>query len=162
MRAPNSFVSSAQERLAKRLILHAEHEAIEEKARAGMIPEGVAEAMLEDLAADLRGVRASQPAKLTVGPEELLKNVPFFADMPETEFSIVSAKLRRRTAPAGEIIVRQGGSVSSLFLVARGVVRVCPDKTADLAGTWRRLSPGNSSVKWPCSMELDGPRRAER
>jgi hypothetical protein len=114
MRAPNSFVSSAQERLAKRLILHAEHEAIEEKARAGMIPEGVAEAMLEDLAADLRGVRASQPAKLTVGPEELLKNVPFFADMPETEFSIVSAKLRRRTAPAGEIIVRQGGSVSIL------------------------------------------------
>ena len=118
------FVSSAQERLAKRMVLHAEHEAIEEKARAGMIPDGVAGAMLEDLTAELRGIRASQPGKLTVGPEELLKNVPFFTDMPEDEFSVVAAKLRRRTAPAGEIIVRQGGSDSSLFLVARGVIRV--------------------------------------
>ena len=80
--------------------------------------------MLEDLAAELREIRASQPDKLTVGPEELLKNVPFFADMPEDEFSTVAAKLRRRTAPAGETIVRQGGSGSSLFLVARGVIRV--------------------------------------
>jgi CPA1 family monovalent cation:H+ antiporter len=118
------FVSSAQERLATRMILHAEHEAIREQARAGMIPDGVAEAMLEDLAAELRAVRASQPAKLTVGPEELLKKVPFFTDMPEEEFSTVAAKLRSRTAPAGEVIVRQGGSGSSLFLVARGVIRV--------------------------------------
>ena len=36
----------------------------------------------------------------------------------------LAAKLRRRTAPAGEVIVRQGGSGSSLFLVARGVIRV--------------------------------------
>ena len=106
------------------MLLHAEHEAIAEQARAGMIPEGVAEAMLEDLAAELRGVRASQPGKLAVGPEELLKKVPFFTDMPEGEFSTVATKLRRRTVPAGEIIVRQSGSGSSLFLVARGVVRV--------------------------------------
>ena len=118
------FVSSAQERLARRTVLHAEREAIEEKARAALIPQGVAEGMLEDLDAELREIRASQPEKLMVGPEELLKNVPFFADMPEGEFSVVAAKLRQRTVPAGEIIVRQGGSGSSLFLVARGVIRV--------------------------------------
>ena len=118
------FVSSAQERLARRMVLHAEREAIEEKARAGLIPEGVAEGMLEDLAAELKEIRASQPEKLTVGAGELLKNVPFFADMPESEFSVVAAKLRRRTVPAGEIIVRQGGSGDSLFIVARGVIRV--------------------------------------
>ncbi len=67
--------------------------------------------MLEDLAAELREIRASQPDKLTVGPEEFLKNVPFFADMPEDEFSTVAAKLRRRTAPAGEIVVHQAGRV---------------------------------------------------
>ena len=118
------FVTSAQERLAQRMVLHAECEAIEEKARAGLIPQGVAEGMLEDLAAELREIRASQPEKLTVGPEELLKNVPFFSDMPSSEFSVVAAKLWPRTVPAGEIIVRQGGSGSSLFLVARGVIRV--------------------------------------
>ena len=106
------------------MVLHAECEAIEERARAGMIPEGVAEAMLEELAADLRGIRASQPEKLTVGPEELLKRVPFFSNMPEEEFSVVPAKLRPRTVPTGETIVRQNGSDSSLFLVARGVIRV--------------------------------------
>jgi CPA1 family monovalent cation:H+ antiporter len=106
------------------MVLRTESETIEEKARAGLIPEGVAEGMLEDLAAELREIRASQPEKLTVGPEELLKNVPFFTDMPESEFSVVAGKLRRRTVPAGEIIVRQGGSGSSLFMVARGVVRV--------------------------------------
>jgi CPA1 family monovalent cation:H+ antiporter len=118
------FVSSAQERLAKRMVLHAERETIEEKARAGLIPEGVAEGMLEDLATELREIKANQPEKLTVGPEELLKNVPFFTDVPENEFSVVAGKLRRRTVPAGEIIVRQGGSGSSLFMVARGVIRV--------------------------------------
>ena len=69
------FVNSAQERLAKRMVLHAKREAIEEKAHAGLLPEGIAEAMLEDLAAELREIRASQPDKLTVGPEELLKNI---------------------------------------------------------------------------------------
>ena len=130
------FVSSAQERLAKRMVLHAEHEAIEEKARAGLIPEGVAEGMLEDLAAELKDIRASQPEKLTVGAGELLKNVPFFADMPDSEFSVVAAKLRRRTVPAGEIIVRQGGSGSSLFMVARGVIRV----TRQVGGVTRDLA----------------------
>ena len=92
--------------------------------------------MLEDLAAELRKIRASQPEKLTVGPEELLKNVPFFADMPESEFSVVAGKLRRRTVPAGEIIVRQGGSGSSLFMVARGVIRV----TRQVGGDRRDLA----------------------
>ena len=62
------------------MVLHAEREAVEEKARAGLLPEGVAEAMLEGLAAEVREIRASQPAKLTVGPEELLKKVAFFTD----------------------------------------------------------------------------------
>jgi Na+:H+ antiporter len=37
---------------------------------------------------------------------------------------MVAERLRRRTSPAGEMIVRQGGSGDSLFLVARGVIRV--------------------------------------
>ena len=118
-----------------------ESETIEEKARAGLIPEGVAEGMLEDLAAELREIRASQPEKLTVGPEELLKNVPFFTDMPESEFSVVAGKLRRRTVPAGEIIVRQGGSGSSLFMVARGVDQ------SDPAGWWSHKGLGDA-YRW--------------
>ena len=112
------FVSSAQERLAKRMVLHAEHEAIEEKARAGLIPEGVAEGMLEDLAAELREIRASQPEKLTVGAGELLKNVPFFDDMPESELSVIVYLLHDR---CGGISVLGCGN----GLLSSGAFSVC-------------------------------------
>lgn len=118
------FVGATQERLAERLVLHAEREAIEEKARSGTIPEGVAETMLDDMAEELRELRASQVSQLKVDPRELLRKVPFFRDTPEDEFEQVASRLRRRTAPAGEAIIRQGERGSSLFLVARGVIRV--------------------------------------
>jgi CPA1 family monovalent cation:H+ antiporter len=118
------FVSATQDRLADRLALHAEQEAIEEKAHAGTIPHGVAEVMLEEMAHELKALRATQSAKLVIGPGELLKKVPFFQGVPREEFELVAESLRRRTAPAGDTIVKQGGGSSSLFLVARGVVRV--------------------------------------
>jgi len=118
------FVAHTQERLAERLVLHAEREAIQEKAHAGTIPEGVAEAMLDEMADELRELRASQADKLRIDPRELLRKVPFFEDTPDEEFGRVAAKLRPRTSPAGEVIIRQGETGESLFLVARGVVRV--------------------------------------
>ena len=118
------FVAATQERLADRLALHAEQEAIEEKAHAGIIPHGVAEVMLEEMAQELRALRASQAAKLAIDPGELLKKVPFFKGIPAEEFRTVTERLRRRTAPAGDAIVKQGEGGQSLFLVARGVVRV--------------------------------------
>ena len=118
------FVAATQERLADRLALHAEQEAIEEKAHAGIIPHGVADVMLEEMALELRALRASQAAKLTIDPAELLKKVPFFKGVPKEEFAAVAEHLRRRTAPTADVIVKQGDRGSSLFLVARGVVRV--------------------------------------
>ena len=118
------FVAAMQERLADRLVKHAEHEAIEEKARAGVIPLGVAEVMLSELEQELRDLRASQARHLRVEPEELLRKVPFFKGLPTAEFLSLAGRLRRRTAPSGEIIVRQGTTGDSLYLVARGVIRV--------------------------------------
>ena len=118
------FVAATQERLADRLALHAEQDAIEEKSHAGIIPHGVAEVMLEEMATELRALRASQAGKLAIDPKELLKKVPFFQGISFDEYDNVARRLRRHTAPTGEAIVRQGDSGSSLFLVARGVVRV--------------------------------------
>lgn len=118
------FVAATQARLADRLALHAEQEAIEEKAHAGIIPHGVAEIMLEEMAHELHTLRASQATKLAIDPKELLKKVPFFQAIPPEEYALVTDRLRRRTAPAGDAIVKQGDGGSSLFLVARGVVRV--------------------------------------
>src|SRR5207244_3779414 len=68
--------------------------------------------------------------------EELFRKVPFFQSLPSVEFASVAARLRRRTAPAGEVIVRQGAGGDSLYLVARGVIRVSRQdggSTRDLA-----------------------------
>jgi len=118
------FVSAAQHRLAERLALQAEKEAIEEKARGGSIPKGVADIMVADLAHEIRILSGSQARALAVDPEELLKKVPFFEGLPRDEFELIATKLKRRTAPSGDVIVKQGERGSSLFLLARGVVRV--------------------------------------
>jgi Na+:H+ antiporter len=118
------FVAAAQDRLAARLALQAEKEAIEERARSGAIPQGVAEAMLDEVADRMLELRTSRTGRLAVDPEELLKKVPFFEGLPLVEFSQVASKLKRRTAPSGDPIVKQGERGSSIFLVARGVVRV--------------------------------------
>ncbi len=91
---------------------------------AGTIPEGVAKVMLSDMQSELATLRASRPDKLHVGPEELLKKVPFFRRLPRDEFREVAKRLRLRTGPTGDRIVTQGRPGSTLYLIARGVIRV--------------------------------------
>ncbi|MCH7992483.1 MAG: cation:proton antiporter [Gemmatimonadetes bacterium] len=118
------FVAATQDRLAGRLALQAEKEALEQRARSGAIPRGVANQILEDLSQRMVDLSTTRTGKLAVDPEELLKNVPFFEGLPREEFGRVAQRLKRRTAPGGDPIVKQGERGSSLFLVARGVVRV--------------------------------------
>jgi CPA1 family monovalent cation:H+ antiporter len=130
------FVASAQTRLASRIVVHAERESIAEQARAGLVPEGVAHHLLRQMDDQLRRLRTLPRTRLSAAPSELLRKVPFFRDLPEEEARLVVDQLRRRTAPVGELIVRQGMPGSSMFLVARGVVRVTRsdgDLTRDLA-----------------------------
>jgi CPA1 family monovalent cation:H+ antiporter len=118
------FVSSAQRSLADRLALHAGEDEIRERVVAGTVPEGVGRVLLGRMRDELASLRRTTPDTLAVGPEELLKNVPFFTGLPAVEFRMVAEKLRLRTAPTGDRIVTQGRAGSSLYLIARGVVRV--------------------------------------
>ena len=118
------FVSAAQRRLGDRLALHAGEDEIRERVLAGTVPEGVAKVMRAQLRSELAGLRRMEAEKLVVGPEELLKKVPFFSGLPAVEFKMVADKLRPRTAPTGDRIVTQGRPGSTLYLIARGVVRV--------------------------------------
>ncbi len=118
------FVSAMQERLAKRLLVHAESETIKSEARAGSIPHGVRDVMLADLANEIRELRGADIAHLVLDPEELLRKVPFFHDTPPEEFARAAKSLRQRTIAAGTAIIKQDELGDSLFLIARGVVRV--------------------------------------
>lgn len=118
------FVAAMQERLAERLVLHAEREVIEAAVRAGTIPLAVAEPILEELASEIRQTRGRATGQLRVDPSELLRKVPFFHTLPAEEFSEVAARLKRRITPADQTIIEQGERTDSMYLIARGVVRV--------------------------------------
>ncbi|MAF95267.1 MAG: hypothetical protein CMM60_05890 [Rhodospirillaceae bacterium] len=118
------FVNAVQERLGKRLLVHAETKIIEGEARAGTIPSGVRDSVIEELSGEIHDLRGGDVAELRLDPAELLRKVPFFEDTPAEEFDKAAAKLRQRTLSAGEAIIRQGDRGATLYLIARGVVRV--------------------------------------
>jgi len=118
------FVSAMQERLGMRLILLAEVQAIRDEARHGIIPQSMAQQMEDELYQRLWQLRGQEIARLRVEPEELLKKVPFFADTTEEDFLILSRKMKRHSLAGGETVIRQGERGDSLYLIARGVVRI--------------------------------------
>ena len=118
------FVGAMQERLAKRLMIAAEREAIEEELLAGTIPTGVAEGMIEGFNHEIRALRGVKTTELEIDPRELLRKVPFFGKTPEQDFEKIIALLKARTVPAGEYVIREGDTGKSMYLIARGVIRV--------------------------------------
>lgn len=118
------FVSAMQERHARRLSLLAEIETIREHARHGMMPRGAAEQLLHERHARLDVLRGLEADKLRIEPRELLRKVPLFAGVPDEEFDSLARFMRSRMFSAGEDIIIEGARDDSLFLIARGVVRV--------------------------------------
>ena len=118
------FVNAMQERLAQRLMAQAEMESIREESLNGSIPAGVAESLVREKAREFHRVRGSDVTPLVIDPAELLRHVPLFRQTSEADFARVARALQSRTVPVGEDIIRQGERGTSLFLIARGVIRV--------------------------------------
>jgi CPA1 family monovalent cation:H+ antiporter len=125
------FVRAMQKQLAERLVVHAQREAIDGEAAAGMIPTGVAEKMLARLDEQNPERRQEVLSELHVDPRELLRKIPFFRNTPPEEFARVAERLRERTTPSGEVIIREGEAGDSLFLIARGVVRAMKERDGE-------------------------------
>lgn len=125
------FVNAMQERLARRLLVIAEKDIIEAESRAGSIPAAVRDKVLARLESEIRHSRGGDVTALRLDATEILRQVPFFHDTAKEEFSRVGAMLRQRTIPAGKSIIRQGERGQTLYLIARGVVRVTRDYNGD-------------------------------
>jgi len=118
------FVHSMQQRLARRMVLLAEAEAVETEAKHGTIPSGVLEKMQRQIGDKLRRQSKLDLMRLKVEPAELLRKVPCFAGISTVEFEAIAERMRARTAVENETIIEQGDRGDSLFLIARGVLRV--------------------------------------
>lgn len=130
------FVGAMQERLGDRLRLIAEFETATEHARLGALPKGLAEEIQTEIDRQLRSLRGHVVERLRIEPGELLRKAPFFQDIPPEAFDNIADHLRSRTLNAGDAVIRQGEEGDSLFLIARGVVRVSREQdgsTQDLA-----------------------------
>ncbi len=118
------YATKVQQIIAMRLCLQAEQEAIQEMYRLDVLPEREAEKIREEVQRKLRSLRQKPLQELRPRPEEILQRVPLFAALPPEEIGHVTNVLRLRTFLADEVIVNEGAEGDSLFLIARGVVRV--------------------------------------
>ncbi|WP_162532255.1 cation:proton antiporter [Candidatus Scalindua japonica] len=117
------FVSSMQQRLSERMLIHAEREAIEEHERNGTLSHSVAKSILKRLAEEIHQLRGRVTGKLEVSPYELLNKVQFFQNVNKEGFAKIAERLRSCTVPAGNAIIRQGDTGDSMYFIVRGVVR---------------------------------------
>jgi CPA1 family monovalent cation:H+ antiporter len=118
------FVNAMQVRLAGRLLAQAQQSIIVEESRAGSIPSGIAEALIEELNARIWVLRGRDLDTLHIKATEVLRKVPFFRPIPPLEFDRVAVRLHALTLTEDQIVIRQGGKGDSLFLIGRGVIRV--------------------------------------
>jgi CPA1 family monovalent cation:H+ antiporter len=118
------FVSSMQERLGKRMVLLAEAEATRTQEMRGLLPHGRSEALLLDIDHQLNLLRGETVEKLQINADKLLRRVPLFSELDDSTFHQLLGKLRPHTMDSNEVIIEQGALGDSLYLIARGVVRV--------------------------------------
>lgn len=119
------FVTTLQGRQGRRIILLAQAETIEEQEEYGTLPRPIAEGLIEDLHHELSHLRQSvEVSQLRVEPTELLRKVPFFQGVPPHEFGDIANRMRSRTFTEGSTVIQQDTAGDSMFLIARGVVRV--------------------------------------
>lgn len=118
------LVTSMQERLGKRTILLARVEATESQMQSGMLPKGMGEAHLVELSRAIGTQRGETVERLMLDPLPLLHTVPLFNSLDETTLTRMTTMVQPHTLEAGSHIIKQGDSGDSLYLIARGVVRV--------------------------------------
>jgi monovalent cation:H+ antiporter, CPA1 family len=119
------FVSALQARIGKRIVLLAQAETIEEQEEYGTLPRSIAEGLKEEIHESLLELsNAGEVSQLKVEPTELLKKVPFFQEVPPHEFADIANRMRSRTFTEGSAVIKQDAEGDSMFLIARGVVRV--------------------------------------
>ena len=118
------MVSSMQERLGRRTLLLAGLEATETQMANGMLPRGIGETEVGEFNHQLNSLRGETVEKLQLDPLQLLQKVPLFMPLDSTVLAELVTMIEPHIVEAGDTIIEQGESGDSLFLIARGVVRV--------------------------------------
>jgi len=118
------FYEASQQRLAERMMLHSQRDFIVGQRRSGAIPNTVAALLLKELDVDIRELRGYDTTQLKIDASEFLRKVPIFSGLTQQEVSQILSCLKQRTVPARQDLIQLGARDESLYLIARGKVRV--------------------------------------
>ena len=118
------WITDMQERLAGRLLLDAEADAIARQAERGTLPAPVAERLAESIAHELRSLQGHDVSKLKLEPIELVQRMPWFQDIALTDLANIAVRMHLQLVPEGQVIIRQGEAGDYMYFIAHGLVRV--------------------------------------
>jgi monovalent cation:H+ antiporter, CPA1 family len=102
------LINDMQERLARRLLLVAEAEAIAQQAEHGTLPAPVAAHLEEDIAHELHSLQGHDVAKRKLEPITLVQRMPGFQDIPLEQLAAIAIRMHLQVVPEGQVILRQG------------------------------------------------------
>ena len=80
---------------------------------------------MDELTSRIWTLRGRDLTRLHIEPTEILLKVPFFKEIPPQEIDRVIEYLRPLSLTENQVIISQGERGESLFLIGRGVIRVC-------------------------------------
>ena len=118
------FYEASQRRLAERMMLHSQRDFIVSQRRSGAIPNTVASLLLDELDVEIRELRGYDTTQLQIDASEFLRKVSIFKSLPAEDVSQILGCLKQRTVPARQDLIQHGARDESLYLIARGKVRV--------------------------------------
>ncbi len=118
------FAGTMQLRQAQRLALLAELDVIAQRQEHGSLCESAAGRMRRQRLESIAALRDLSVEALNLDPAALLRHVPLFAEADDAVIAELARAVRAWTLEPGAEVIRQHAPGDSLFLLARGVVRV--------------------------------------
>jgi CPA1 family monovalent cation:H+ antiporter len=118
------YVETVQALLAGRLCLHLELEGYRHLGELGVIPDKVVDEMTRTIEEQMERIRRFPRSALRFDVRDLLRQVPFFREATNLCIEELARRAVPHTALEEEIIFHEGDTSDSLYLIARGAVRI--------------------------------------
>ena len=147
------YAEELERRLIRRTALRLEEHEYETLRRDGLIGAEVYVELMQDIQQRRRAAEFRPALDVAVRKDELIRQLPLFADMSDADLNQLSRAVRTRYANAGTAIVRKDTPARSVFFVASGAVE------QEIAGQTTRL--GRGDMFGQMAVLLNKPRRAE-
>lgn len=152
------YARSSQEQLAELQLLRVEAQTLEHLAESGLLTDKARAQGLAQIRAREEHLRDLHATGLELDPKSLLRQVPALQDAADADLERLAALLVSRTLPEGEVLVKEGDSGDTMYMIARGGVEVLTTGEDGTEVPLSTLSAGDSFGE--LALLLGGPRRA--